>query len=656
MIEIMGHTEGSEYRAALEFKNALEELWPKLARSPRNVDHVVISANVQISGYDISDIDIVIAGKLTNDYSIQSTKVVRDKTGRDHFNTNFFVRNFVIAVEVKDHPYRSVRITGNDIQVHYSSGSKAGWSSATNQNIKQLHSLKKFFSDRNINDVFIERCIYMRGLSELDCPGTVHSGFTGIDFFSAIASHSRLNREGNKLSLNGCATEDVNKVLLTPIFQTVMPTKLDRRRMDLIIRSSQQVNEIVETIGKKTIILRGQGGTGKTVMLIQAAHELYIRSGTRTLLLTYNHALAADIRRLLSLLCVPSNPYEGGILVKTVMSFMHSCFRHFGLQDNDNFISYKNYLEQCKNSLALIKGGALSNIEIKDIISKNPDALGFNYIMVDEAQDWPDDEVNLLKSFFGIRNLCLADGIDQLIRGGKRTVWGDISNSENQKIISLGLCLRMKRNLCDFVLEVSKKIDNIWNLSPNPKGGGGKVIVFEGSYICHHARHAKLIEYAKEDGNAEIDFLFCIPTSTVQNSNGIKSSKIIDFLDSNGFKYWNGLNNQIRKDYPKSKDQFRVVQYQSCRGLEGWVVVLEYLDEFWLQRYKERIDKGLTSDEEKAFAEIKEVAARYAWTQVFMAMSRPIDTLVITLKHPDSKLGQVIKEVASAKPDYVEYI
>ena len=33
MIEIVGHTGGSEYKAAVEFKDALEILWPKLARA-----------------------------------------------------------------------------------------------------------------------------------------------------------------------------------------------------------------------------------------------------------------------------------------------------------------------------------------------------------------------------------------------------------------------------------------------------------------------------------------------------------------------------------------------------------------------------------------------------------------------------------------------
>ncbi|MDB4108872.1 DEAD/DEAH box helicase family protein [Porticoccaceae bacterium] len=654
MIEVVGHSGGSEFKAALEFKDALESLWPNLARAPKNLDHVIISANVRISGYKVSDIDLVIAGKLTNDYSIRSSRVIKDKSGRDHFNAKFLVKNFVVVVEVKDQPNRSVQIVGDDIQVYYSSGAKTGWSSATNQNVNQLHSLKSFLYDKKIKDVFVDRCVLMRGLSELDCPGAVHGGFTGKEFFSSLAALSKVDREGSKLSLNACATEDINKVLCTSIFQTVMPTNLDRRRMDLIIGGSKEVDEIVETIGKKTVILRGQGGSGKTIMLLQAAHELYRRNGMRTLLLTYNHALAADIRRLLGLLGIASDPYEGGIQVRTVMSFMHTCFRHFGLLDANDIVKYEIYLEQCKNSIALINGGALAKAEILEIIAEHPDSLGFNNIMVDEAQDWPEDEVGLLKAFFGSENLCVADGMNQLIRGGKRTSWIDVNNSENQNIIYLQDCLRMKRNLCDFVSSVSNVGDIEWTLKPNAKAGGGRVIVLKESYASYPTMHAELIKNAKEDGNAEIDFLICVPHSTVKSGRDGKSSKLIELFISEGFKCWNGLNNEVRKDFPKSKDQLRVVQYQSCRGLEGWVVVLEYLDEFWIQRYKERLREGLTPSEEKNFADIEEVATRYAWAQIIMAMSRPIDTLVITLKDSNSKLGLAIKNISSSRSDYIK--
>jgi hypothetical protein len=656
VIEIVGHTGGSEYKAAVEFKDALEVLWPKLAQAPNNIDHVIISANVKISGYKVGDIDLVIAGKLSNDYSIRSKRVIKDKSGREHVNATFLVRNFVVAVEVKDHPDRGVQCIGDDIQVAYSTGAKRGWSSATEQNVKQLHSLKSFFADQNIINIFVDRCVLMRGLAILDSPGAIPGGFTGTDFFSSLAALSKVDRVGSNLSLNACTNEVMNHVLNTPIFKTTVPTKLDRRRMDLIVGDSKEVHRIVETLGQKTVILRGQGGSGKTIMLLQAAHKLYRRDGMRTLILTYNHALAADIRRLLALLGVASDSYEGGVHVQTVMSFMYHCFKYFGLFENNTRLTYEKYLEQCKNCLELIEGGALRQEEIQEIIAAHPDALAFNKIMVDEGQDWPDDEASLLKALFGAKHLCVADGVDQFMRGGARTHWCDTTNRENSEIIYLESCLRMKRNLCDFVLHVSTTSNVDWALKPNTKAGGGRVFVLKGSYASYPEKHNKLLKYAKEDGNAEIDFLLCVPYTTVTTTRGVKSSSLSEWLIREGFQCWNGLDDKTRKDFPRSKDQFRVVQYQSCRGLEGWVVVLEYLDEFWWHRYQQRIAEGLTPAEEMGFLDIEEVAIRYAWTQVIMAMSRPIDTLVITLKDTSSELAKSIINIAKLKNDYADVI
>jgi hypothetical protein len=80
------------------------------------------------------------------------------------------------------------------------------------------------------------------------------------------------------------------------------------------------------------------------------------------------------------------------------------------------------------------------------------------------------------------------------------------------------------------------------------------------------------------------------------------------------------------------------------------------LDEFWWHRYQQRIAEGLTPAEEMGFLDIEEVAIRYAWTQVIMAMSRPIDTLVITLKDTSSELAKSIINIAKLKNDYADVI
>ena len=46
---------------------------------------------------------------------------------------------------------------------------------------------------------------------------------------------------------------------------------------------------------------------------------------------------------------------------------------------------------------------------------------------------------------------------------------------------------------------------------------------------------------------------------------------------------------------------------------------------------------------------------RYAMLWTMMPLTRPIDTLVITLKDSNSKVGQILKTLANKHPDYVEW-
>jgi hypothetical protein len=145
-----------------------------------------------------------------------------------------------------------------------------------------------------------------------------------------------------------------------------------------------------------------------------------------------------------------------------------------------------------------------------------------------------------------------------------------------------------------------------------------------------------------------------VPQNSVTLKNGIKTSNISEFLVEQDSRCWNGLDDDQRKDFPRSKDEFRIVQYQSCRGLEGWIVILEHLDEFWKLRYEYRKNQGLSKDEESNFLDINEISENYAWSQTIMAMSRPIDTLIITLKDKSSNFSKIVQEIANRKKDYID--
>ena len=100
---------------------------------------------------------------------------------------------------------------------------------------------------------------------------------------------------------------------------------------------------------------------------------------------------------------------------------------------------------------------------------------------------------------------------------------------------------------------------------------------------------------------------------------------------------------------PINMDACRVFNYQSCRGLEGWVVIANNLDVFL-----EEIEKTVSIAE--VDLSIQETKDKVCSQWLYMILSRPIDTLVITFKNPKSKYVKLFIEVANSHPDYCEII
>ena len=83
--------------------------------------------------------------------------------------------------------------------------------------------------------------------------------------------------------------------------------------------------------------------------------------------------------------------------------------------------------------------------------------------------------------------------------------------------------------------------------------------------------------------------LFCVPPSWVVKTKGeneegqivtTRHSRIAQMLTNWGYLVWDGVDPDTRHSSAKNVEQLRVVQYESCRGLEGWIVVNLAFDEF----------------------------------------------------------------------------
>ena len=654
MIEIIGEEGTAEYEAALAVANSFDAMWPGLKNSPVSQEQLKIAANVKISGYRISDVDIVLSGVFNRERRFIPKKIVNDKSGKPLVKRDpITVQNFVVVIEVKDHTEDGIQVIGDKVSVKYSRGGSAGWKSATDQNIEQVHAIHSYLKDLG-HDVYVHRCLFMRGITSLDVGGVIASSFSGPDFLTSVAQTSRVSFTSKGYTIFSATSSSIIQILNAPIFKTITPSALDRRRMDLIVSNSPESKELLENLGSKMISLRGHGGSGKTVMCLQAAWESYNNKDSRTLVLTYNQALAADIRRLLALLRIPSNAEQGGILVDTVMSFMFSWFHALRLINSADLV-FEDYESLCTSAIELIKGGAVTPTDIEAIVKSAPEKYDFDAIVIDEAQDWPQSEADLIKLLYPVKSICLADGLDQLLRG-IRTDWTKDVPYEIRAILPLKKCLRMKRNLAVFANKAAEAGNLNWSISPNDNAGGGKVIILLANYSDDPTLHSTLIEAAKNKGNSEIDFLFCLPSSELIKDINNTKSYLGNCLTSRGYEIWNGLDEKQRKDFPRSKHQFRLVHFNSCRGLEGWTVILEQADSYWEECFNNQKNTVLSSNDHGSFEDIDELASSFAWQRIMIALTRPIDTLVISLKERNSIFSQAILNIAYNNPEFIELI
>src|SRR5205807_900760 len=109
--------------------------------------------------------------------------------------------------------------------------------------------------------------------------------------------------------------------------------------------------------------------------------------------------------------------------------------------------------------------------------------------------------------------------------------------------------------------------------------------------------HEQIMAEHCEDGNQPVDALFC-----VWENRGGRPALVKDFKEW-GLDAWDGTTDEGKETFPVSYTQHRIVNYRSCRGLEGWTVVCSGLDVYLGDRYRRALKSQpslLVSPEEHA--------------------------------------------------------
>src|SRR5206468_4236003 len=97
--------------------------------------------------------------------------------------------------------------------------------------------------------------------------------------------------------------------------------------------------------------------------------------------------------------------------------FFHGLLRGLGQVSGgeDDFLPKYEALKE--EALALLRAGAVTMKDVADLAARQPLAFGWDFLFVDEAQDWPENERDLLRFLYPSDRFVIADGVDQLVRG-----------------------------------------------------------------------------------------------------------------------------------------------------------------------------------------------------------------------------------------------
>lgn len=655
MISICGDENTREYSAAATLRELIARVWPSTISSRDQNIHVV--AGAKCHGQRRRDIDLLVIANFSQPMPY-TPFLPFSGFGQPQSPDSVEIESLFVAIELKDHLPNQVRFVGTHVEVSY----QGRWKDATEQNDEQIYSIKNFLQSHRLRAPKITPLIWLRNVPNTQLPPRPHNiigaNATWELFLNVMGQTSPPILQGGRWILTASSYQPSAITSAAELFtKVVQPTRLDRVRMELVSQRVTDLAEPLEILGQKLLVLRGRGGTGKTIRLLQLAKHLSEQEGARVLVLTYNKALVADIRRLLTILGVSDNIVGSTIQIRTLHSFLYEVMLGLGIIHKGYETFLDNYEQLKAQTLELIIEGVASQEDIEKLTVSNYEAFQWDYVFIDEGQDWPDDERELLLRIYPYNQVVIADGLDQLIRGMTHANWRTGLSPSQTKLLSSRTSLRMKTNLARFVSLFAQNIGLMgieWTV--NEHAPGGRVIIVEGCYFHTRELHDRLISENRHDRNSPVDMLFSVPPQMVKHlpENGNKHSQPASFFQQWGYQVWDGVSEDVREGYPTEIDQLRIVQYESCRGLEGWVVVNFGLDQFYehkLKTYEKPIEQeaGILQGDSSP-------AHLYAARWLLIPMTRAMDTLVIQISKEDSPVRTALLQTATEYSDFVEWL
>ena len=662
MIEILGGR-GEDLDAAHILKSQILDLWPDL--EDHQEDKVLMHIGTRVPAGKRQDIDLTILAFFSKPRSFTPTWIKDIQEGNELVK-KVKVLSFCVAIEIKSHDPRGIRVKDGKVEARR----KAYWENVSDQNFEQrfalLNTFRKLFKKR----IFVTNHIFLKGCNkeafqdeDFAIQKLAHlrdSSF--IDFLQCIMMqkgeiyNEEYNRDG--IAFFQCGNKEAfEEAFNCDLYKTIVPTSLDRKKMELIeeLRATDAHRKIwLADIGKKQIILRGRGGTGKTVLMLHMAYKKAIEEGSRCLFLTYNRALIADLKRLKEILNISSG--DSGIAIDSLERFMMSILSHHtDTPINKLLFTYSNDLSSLQEDMKENEG--MGKKMLKELCRQKSNQFDFDYIFVDEGQDWIDQEMFVLRSMYDTKNIIVSHGVGQSIRDRledkrEEADWNKDLSKDQSVLRVLKRALRMKENIAKTIIDFNDKLGG-YELETEPVSDspGGRVLVVEGDYFSRKSTNEEIIKEAKDLGNENIDLLFCCSKYRVVREGrsgqySIPSRKLKDL----GFTTWDGVNKEVRQAFPVSNDALRIVLFDSCRGLEGWSVINLGFDELWDIKYNKSLSAA-----QKYSTDPEGEARILARDWMMIPLTRAIDTLVLEISSRNTFIGKHLYEMHLASPDTIEW-
>lgn len=623
-----------------------------LDKYPNAKGTIYIFSNISIFGYQIRDIDLIIIGLFEN--FRYPNKVFSKNKG---LINGLYIDSFICNIELKDHAASEIVKQATSYWVKY----KGIYKNATEQAFKQMFSFLQYIKDNTGgSNIRMANLLWMRGLDKSSLKAirgnekdnALHSDFNFNELLESLLLQFDVEQDiSGNYRLNSFKSDtNAVKTLINSLKEKREIGGLTRKKFELISQNNLETKKLGANAGEKITIMTGRAGTGKTVQLLQLAFLLANESNdNRCLLLTYNNALVCDIKRLIDYSSVPCSVDSRTVAIKTIDSFFQELMLGCGIiKQNIKFSNnYKNEYSEALKALYSFVVNALKEEDIDTLKELATANIDWDYILIDEAQDWTDIEKQIILKIYGPQRIIVADGVDQFIKTSKKQNWDKgIADNFVYKAKQLKIEMRQKSNIVYFINAYSQKLSLGWHIEPNNELLGGKIKIYS-SY--NSTIHNELQKNCKQNDCENYDILILVPpTSVTKNETGTYFSKLEAYQKAN-ISIFDGTNPKNRSKYP-SKDLCRVYQYDSCRGLEGWAVVCYDFDELIAYKMKTYIGEQDILGFDPDLAKKKFV---YTWS--LMPLTRPVDTLVITLKEPNSEVGKILKELSIQFEDIIEW-